>query len=229
MVEANYRHCPLERCYILQSLPSWRWFSLIGDNGLSAVLYLCKIENYLCEIKKYLCKIENYLSKINPFLCLIFSCWSVVKIFEPPKMQYFWRRESWKLKVLKDGYNGRCNFCKKVKRLDRFWGWRNWRQFTNIIISYQKQHFNIWPNILQLLDNHIIASFLLYAAYKNVFFISSFSSFSVSYPSVPSVFWRVSFIIFFLQIYVEFDAWLPLEIYCKTTVDTNVLRSILHL
>ena len=177
MVEANYRHCPLERCYILQSLPGWRWFSLIGDNGLSAVLYLCKI--------------ENYLSKINPFLCLIFSCWSVVKIFEPPKMQYFWRRESWKLKVLKDGYNGRCNFCKKVKRLDRFWGWRNWRQFSNIIISYQKQHFNIWPNILQLLDNHIIASFLLYAAYKNVFFIWLFSNFStfmylsLRRPSVP--------------------------------------------
>lgn len=71
--------------------------------------------------------------------------------------------------------------------MDRFWGWRNWRQFTNIIISYQKQHFNIWSNILQLLDNHIIASFLLYAAYKNVFFyfilqflqcILSFSSFS---------------------------------------------------
>ena len=38
------------------------------------------------------------------------------------------------------------------------------------------------------LDNHIITSILLYAAYKNDFLISSFSSFSVSYPSVPSVF-----------------------------------------
>ena len=81
--------------------------------------------------------------------------------------------------------------------MDRFWGWRNWRQFTNIIISYQKQHFNIWSNILQLLDNHIIASFLLYAAYKNVFFISSFSSFSVSYPSVPSVYPILQFLQFF--------------------------------
>lgn len=111
MVEANYRHCPLERCYILQSLPGWRWFSLIGDNRLSAVLYLCKIGNYLCEIKKYLCKIENYLSKINSFLCFIFPCWSVVKIFETPKMQYFWRRESRKLKELKDGYHRMCKFC----------------------------------------------------------------------------------------------------------------------
>lgn len=110
IVEANYRYCPLERCYILQSLPGWRWFSLIGDNGLSAVLYLCKIEIYLCEIKKYLCKIEKYLSKINPVLCFIFPSWSVVKIFEPPKMQYFWRRESWKLKVLKDGYHRMCKF-----------------------------------------------------------------------------------------------------------------------
>lgn len=103
--------------------------------------------------------------------------------------------------------------------MDRFWGWRNWRQFTNIIISYQKQHFNIWSNILQLLDNHIIASFLLYAAYKNDFLISSFSSFSVSYPSVPSVFWRVSFVIFFLQIYIECNTMLPLEVYYKTYVD----------
>ena len=100
--------------------------------------------------------------------------------------------------------------------MDRFWGWRNWRQFSNIIISYQKQHFNIWSNILQLLDNHIIASFLLYAAYKNDFLISSFSSFSVSYPSV---FWRVSFVIFFLQIYIECNTMLPLEVYYKTYVD----------
>jgi len=54
-----------------------------------SVQYLCKIGNYLCEIKKYLCKIENYLSKINPFLCFIFPGWSVVKIFETPKWQYF--------------------------------------------------------------------------------------------------------------------------------------------
>lgn len=60
---------------------------------------------------------------------------------------------------------------------------------------------------------------MLYAAYKNDFLISSFSSFSVSYPSVPSVFWRVSFIIFFLQIYIECNTMLPLEVYCKTYVD----------
>ena len=60
---------------------------------------------------------------------------------------------------------------------------------------------------------------MLYAAYKNDFLISSFSSFSVSYPSVPSVFWRVSFIIFFLQIYIECNTRLPLEVYCKTCVD----------
>ena len=60
---------------------------------------------------------------------------------------------------------------------------------------------------------------MLYAAYKNDFLISSFSSFSVSYPSVPSVFWRVSFIIFFLQIYIECNTGLPLEVYCKTCVD----------
>lgn len=98
MVEANYRYCPLERCYILQSLPGWRWFSLIGDNGLSAVLYLCKIEIYLCEIKKYLCKIEKYLSKINPVLCFIFPSWSVVKIFEPQKCSIFEgeNRENWR-------------------------------------------------------------------------------------------------------------------------------------
>lgn len=122
MVEANYRYCPLERCYILQSLPGWRWFSLIGDNGLSAVLYLCKIEIYLCEIKKYLCKIEKYLSKIHPFLCFIFPSWSVVKIFETPKMQYFWRRESWKLKVLKDGYHRMCKFWQKSKQFGQILG-----------------------------------------------------------------------------------------------------------
>lgn len=60
---------------------------------------------------------------------------------------------------------------------------------------------------------------MLYAAYKNDFLISSFSSFSVSYPSAPSVFWRVSFIIFFLQIYIECNTMLPLEVYCKTYVD----------
>ena len=60
---------------------------------------------------------------------------------------------------------------------------------------------------------------MLYAAYKNDFLISSFSSFSVSYPSDPSVFWRVSFIIFFLQIYIECNTRLPLEVYCKTYVD----------
>ena len=88
-----------------------------------------------------------------------------------------------------------------------------------LCLRNQKQHFNIWSNILQLLDNHIIAYFLLYAAYKNDFLISSFSSFSVSYPSVPSVFWRVSFVIFFLQIYIECNTMLPLEVYCKTYVD----------
>ena len=107
----------------------------------------------------------------------------------------------------------------KSKENEQKMGLKDWRQFFKIIISYQKLHFNIWQNILQLLDNHILSSFLLYAAYKNDFLISSFSSFSVSYPSVPSVFWRVSFIIFFLQIYIECNTGLPLEVYCKTCVD----------
>ena len=56
-------------------------------------------------------------------------------------------------------------------------GLKDLRQFFKIIISYQKLHFNIWKNILQLLDNHILSSFLLYAAYKNEFLISDFSFF----------------------------------------------------
>ena len=46
--------------------------------------------------------------------------------------------------------------------------------------------------MLQLPNNHIITSFLLYAAYKNEFLISDFSFF-VTLPSQPSVFQRGSF------------------------------------
>ena len=65
----------------------------------------------------------------------------------------------------------------KSKENEQKMGLKDWRQFFKIIISYQKLHFNIWQNILQLLDNHILSSFLLYAAYKNEFLISDFSFF----------------------------------------------------
>lgn len=60
---------------------------------------------------------------------------------------------------------------------------------------------------------------MLYAAYKNDFFNFILQFLQCTYPSVPSVFWRVSFIIFFLQIYIECNTRLPLEVYCKTYVD----------
>lgn len=60
---------------------------------------------------------------------------------------------------------------------------------------------------------------MLYAAYKNDFLNFILQFLQCTYPSVPSVFWRVSFIIFFLQIYIECNTRLPLEVYCKTYVD----------
>lgn len=51
-----------------------------------------------------------------------------------------------------------------------------------------KQHFNIWYNILELSNNHILPIFYAYAAYIYVSLVSAFSFFFVIYPSHPSVF-----------------------------------------